>query len=99
MINSILQGIMSLIINLVSILLKPIDSLISTVLPDLDSAFTAIGQFLGLCGNGLGWVVSLSGLSSECISLIVMYFIFKLTAPLLFSTIKLAISWYNKLKP
>lgn len=99
MINAILKGIISLIIGLVSLILTPIDNLILTVLPNLSNALTAVGNFLNLISNGIGWAVSLTGLSNEALSLIVMYFTFKLTAPMLFYMIKLALSWYNKLKP
>ena len=99
MINAILKGIISLIIGLVSLILTPIDNLILTALPDLSNALTAVGNFLNLISNGIGWAVSLTGLSDEALSLIVMYFTFKLTAPMLFYMIKLALSWYNKLKP
>ena len=99
MINSILKGIISLIIGLVSLILTPIDNLILKALPDLSNALTAVGNFLNLISNGIGWAVSLTGLSNEALSLIVMYFTFKLTAPMLFYMIKLALSWYNKLKP
>lgn len=99
MINAILKGIISLIIGLVSLILTPIDNLILTALPNLSNALTAVGNFLNLISNGIGWAVSLTGLSNEALSLIVMYFTFKLTAPMLFYMIKLALSWYNKLKP
>ena len=99
MINAILKGIISLIIGLVSLILTPIDNLILTALPNLSNALTAVGNFLNLISNGIGWAVSLTGLSNETLSLIVMYFTFKLTAPMLFYMIKLALSWYNKLKP
>lgn len=99
MINAILTGIINLIISLVSLILLPIDALILSILPDLSNAFTAIGSFLNLISTGLGWAVSLTGLSSATISLIVSYWTFTLTAPMLFYMIKLALSWYNKLKP
>ena len=99
MIRAILSGIIKLIISLVSLLLSPIDLLIQGVLPELSNAFTAIGNFLNIISSSIGWAVSLSGLSSSAISLIVAYFVFKLTAPMLFYMIKLALSWYNKLKP
>lgn len=99
MINSILTGIINLIISLVSLILLPIDALILSILPDLSNAFTAIGSFLNLISSGIGWAVSLTGLSSATISLIVSYWTFTLTAPMLFYMIKLALSWYNKLKP
>lgn len=99
MINSILKGIIGLIVGLVSLILTPIDNLILSVLPDLSNALTAVGSFLNVISGGVGWVISATGLSTETISLIVLYFTFKLSAPMLFYMIKLALSWYNKLKP
>lgn len=99
MINSILMGIIQLIVGLISYILTPIDNLITSALPDLSNALTSIGSFLTIATSCIGWVISLFGLSSDVISLIVLYFGFKLTAPLLFYFIKLALSWYNRLKP
>lgn len=99
MINALLTGIFKLIIGLVSIILSPIDTLITNALPSLDNALTAVANFFNYIGSSIGWVISLTGLSSETLSLIVLYFSFKLTAPMLFYMIKLALSWYNKLKP
>lgn len=99
MINAILKGIFKLVTSLVGVLLTPIDNLISTSLPDLQTGLNAIGEFLSLATSSVGWVLSVFGLSSECLSLIVLYFTFKLTVPLTISTIKSAIRWYDKLKP
>lgn len=98
MINAIVNGIMSLIMSLVNVILSPIDLLISQFLPGLDNAFTAIASMLNYASQYLGWVIDLTGLSSETISLIVLFYTFKLTVPLLISTIKLAVKWYNALK-
>lgn len=99
MINALLSGIINLIIGLVNIILSPIDSMITTLLPDLSTAFSSIGGFLNLATQSIGWVISLTGISRTAISLIIMYYGFKLTVPLVFYFIKLALSWYNKLKP
>lgn len=99
MINKLLMGIIKLIVSLVSVILTPIDNLIQSALPQLSDALTAVGNFLNLISNGLGWVISLTGLSSNAISLLVAYYVFILTAPMLFYMIKLALSWYNRLKP
>lgn len=98
MINTILNGIFNLVIGLVNTILSPIDNIIISKIPVLDTAFNAIGSFLELCTSSIGWVLSCFGLSSSCISLIITYFVFKLSVPILFSTIKLAIKWYNSLK-
>lgn len=99
MINKILLGIIKLIVSLVSVILTPFDNLIQSALPQLSEAFTAIGSFLNIISSGLGWAISLTGLSSNAISLLVAYWVFTLTAPMLFYMIKLALAWYNRLKP
>lgn len=99
MINALLSGIINLIISLVNTILSPIDSMISSLLPNLSTAFGAIGGFLNLCVSSIGWVISLTGISQTAISLVIMYYGFKLTVPIVFYFIKLALSWYNKLKP
>ena len=99
MINAILSGIINLIISLVNVILLPFDNLIQTALPDLSNAFSSIGQFLNIATQSIGWCISLTGLSTTALSLIIAYYGFKLTAPFLFYMIKLALSWYNRLKP
>lgn len=99
MINAILTGIFNLVISLVNVILTPIDTLIASSLPDLANAISAIGQLFATIGTSIGWAISLTGISSECISLIVTYYIFKLTVPIAFSLVKSALAWYNKLKP
>ena len=99
MINAILKGIFKLVISLVNILLTPIDAIITAALPSLATALTGIASFLTLITSSIGWVLSVFGLSSECLSLIVVYFTFKLSVPIVVYSIKLAIRWYDKLKP
>lgn len=99
MINAILQGIMSLIIGLVSILLAPIDLAISAALPDLSSAISSVGSYFSLALQNIGFAISVTGLSSTAISIIVLYYTFKLTLPVTFYLVKLAIKWYDKIKP
>lgn len=98
MINAILTGVFNVIISLVSVILSPIDNLIVSYLPDLANGISAIGQLFATIGTSIGWAISLTGISSECIALIVTYYVFKLTVPMFFYLIKLALAWYNKLK-
>lgn len=99
MINAILAGIITLITNLTNTLLLPIDAAITSYLPALSNAFTAIGNFLNICVSCIGWVISLLGLNANVISLIVIYYGFALTVPAIVYVVKLAIKWYNALKP
>ena len=96
--SNLLLGVVNFIVGFISLLLVPIDNLILSLLPDLSHALTAIGSYLNVISQGLGWAISLSGLSSATISLIITYYVFKLTAPISFYLIKLAVAWYNKLK-
>lgn len=99
MIGKILMGIMKLIIKLVSVLLSPIDNLITSSLPTLSNGLTAFNSLIDYALNFIGYVVDASGLSSTAISLIILYYGFVLVVPLAVYTIKLAIKWYNALKP
>lgn len=99
MIGKILSGIMNLIIGLINLLLYPIDALIESALPSLSSALSAVGSFLNVALQSIGWVISVTGISSSVISLVVAYYVFKLTVPMLFYLIKLVLAWYNRLKP
>lgn len=99
MIGKILTGIMSLIIGLVNVLLSPIDLLIQNALPDVSSALTAFNSLIDYVINFLGFCVDATGLSSTAISLIIIYYSFSLVVPLTVYTVKLAIKWYNALKP
>lgn len=99
MIGKILSGIFKFFTIVISALLSPIDNLITSALPDLSNALNAVSAFFQLALRSIGWVISLSGLSSNVIGLIVAYFAFKLTAPMLFYFIKLVLAWYNRLKP
>lgn len=99
MINKLLMGIFKIIISLVNLLLTPIDTLISQFLPGLDNAFTMVGNLVQQLCNIIPWVMSWLGVSSIVISLLVSYLTFKMSVPIVVHTVKLAIKWYDKLKP
>lgn len=98
MINAIIQGIFKLIMGLVDVVLKPIDLLIESVLPDVSQGLYFIGQLFDIVGKGLSWAVNASGLHSGILSFLVLFMTFKLTVPVTVSAIKKAIKWYNALK-
>lgn len=98
MINAIITGIFKIVTNLVATILKPFDLIITSFIPEIGSVTNAIGSVLDVMQTGLGWAISVTGLSPDCISLIVAYFVFKVTLPLSVYVIKTAVSWYNSLK-
>lgn len=99
MINKLLMGVFKIIISLVSLLLTPIDNLIAQFLPGLDDAFTMIGNLVQQLCNVVPWVMSWMGVSTIVVSLLVSYLTFKMSVPIVVHTIKLALKWYDKLKP
>lgn len=99
MIGKILMGIMSLIISLVNVLLAPIDALIASALPDLSAGLTAVNSMLDYAATYFTYLVDMTLLGQTAINLIIAYYTFVLTLPLGVATVKLAIKWYDKLKP
>lgn len=98
MINAIITGIFKILIKLISILLTPIDSLITSLLPDVSLALNSIGGFLSQGFSLIGWGISALGIPQTAISILILYYGVKLTVPLAMYLIKLAIRWYNSLK-
>ena len=98
MINAILTGVFNVIIALVNIILSPIDLAIAAALPELDEALSAVADMFDVVNNVTGYVISASGLSDIAIDLVIAYWVFALTVPLTFNSIKLALKWYNNLK-
>lgn len=95
-----MSALMGLVIKLVNVLLTPINLIISQLLPqEITDGLNSIGGFFQTISNGIGWVVSASGIPQAAIAIIVATMVFKLTVPLLVHATKLAIKWYDKLKP
>lgn len=99
MINAILKGIISLVIGLVNLLLTPIDLAISTALPSVADALDMVASFFQWVTNLIPWGISWFGMNRVVITLFVAYMTFELSVPLIVHTAKLAIKWYDKLKP
>lgn len=99
MIRAILKGIFKLVISLVSVLLTPIDSLINSAFPAIANGIFYLDLFLTYIGNLIPWILSWFHLPNAFLTLVVGYMTFKLTLPLAVHTIKLAIKWYNAIKP
>lgn len=91
--------LLSALFFIVNILLYPLNALITTFLPDFNAMLLAISNYLNLVFTYIGWAISVSGLPALVISLIVAFYTFLLTFPLIEWTFKTIVSWYNHLKP
>lgn len=98
MIKVIINGIISLVIGLVSIILAPIDLLINQFMPNLSNAFSLINDFFETIGNIVPFVISYTGIKTEVLTICIDLIVFIYTVPYLVHAIKQAIKWYNSLK-
>lgn len=98
MIKAVINGVMTLVIALVNIILSPIDLLIGQYLPGLSEAFSTINQFFETIGDIVPFCLSYFGIKPAVLSICVDLLVFIYTMPYLVHAIKLAIKWYNSLK-
>lgn len=98
-VNVILKGFLNLVILFAKIILLPVDALLNSLLPETELLFSAVNSMFDTLEPVLGFVVSLSGLSTTAISFLIIYYTFSLTAPLAIHSIKFIVKWYNVLKP
>ena len=99
MIGAILSGIFKLIISLTTFLLSPIDAIITATLPSLDNALNAFNSLIDYIITIIGYAIDASGLSDLSIGIVVAYWTFVIGGTFSVSVVKLALKWYNTLKP
>lgn len=87
------------IVYLIGLILAPIDALITNYLPALGTMLSNVGSFISLIFSYIGWAVSVSGIPTIMITVIITYYVFILTIPMAVYFIKLVIHWYHVLKP
>lgn len=101
--SNILTGVLNFlfdtVISLCYGLLSPVNNIISKYLPGVDYILTKIGSFFTYISNIIPWAISYFGLDSALLSLVVSYYVFVITVSILLYVIKLAIKWWNALKP
>lgn len=98
MISDLLQNILLLIATGLNFLLSPIDNLISTYVPQLDTALTYISAFFSHLIMHVPIVCSFTGLTDEILSIIIVGFLAPTLISIIAFPIKLGIKWFNMLK-
>lgn len=99
MINAILNGLLSFISSLIQIVLAPINSIIASSFPDLSTGLSFITALFNVIGRVLGWVIDLSCIPAETISILTLTLISRYSLRHLVHGVKLALNWYRKLMP
>lgn len=98
MINAIVNGIFSLIINLFNVLLSPIISAITVLFPDINTYFSYINTFLNYALTYVSTILDLFLIPRSALVLLFDYFIICYSIYLLSISIKFGITIYNKFK-
>jgi len=97
--NSFIQFVLNFVFLIVNLIMIPIDLLIAGLIPDLTDGFTHVANFLQLIFQSIGWAISVSGIPTFALNMIIALVIFKLTVPFPVWLIKLGLKWYKTLKP
>lgn len=99
MINGILNGILNFVFGLISILLTPIDTLISSSFPSFTQILTDFGNFITQILGVIPWVLSWFNIPVALLAFVAYYAISKITVSIVVHEIKLILAWYRKLVP
>ena len=99
MINAILNGILDFVFSLISILLSPIDALISSTIPSFSQVLTDFGSFISTILGFIPWILSWFNIPIALLTFVAYYFIAKLSISIVVHEIKVALAWYRKLVP
>lgn len=97
MIDSIFQGLISFLQNLIDLLLSPINSIIVSIFPTYDQAIITINQMLYYISQPINFLLDASFIFDFTWTYIVTSLIFKVTAKILIYPIKLIINWWSSL--
>lgn len=97
--NSIIISILDIVTNLVSLIIAPINALIISYFPNLNTILSAIDDYLELTSSSFSYSLSLIMLSPTVWAIIIAFYVVRLTLPLSLYVIKLILNWYDKLKP
>lgn len=99
MIGKILNGVLQFVINTVTLLLTPIDNLITTNFPSLDNALSSINSFINYIISVIGYAIDASCLTDVVLLLVVGYYSFTIVLSVSTYVIKLILKWYKALVP
>lgn len=99
MVSKLIYAILKLIVKVASILLLPLEAIVTGTFPDFSSALVKLTEYMSLPFSVMGWVFELVHIPSICISLIVGAFVYKYAILGTVRTVKYAITLYQRFKP
>ena len=95
----IVNAILSFSMGIIHNLLSPIDSLISSHLPNLEYALSQVASFFNWLVQFVNWALSFLPLSTNTWNFIIATLIFRYTIPILVDAVKMIVKWWHYLVP
>lgn len=99
MINSLLTGLISFIVNCISLFTSPINSLISQYIPSFSTVLSTVNNFVSWLTKFVLYIASWVNFDGATWTFIVACASFLFLVPLLAHSIKLILRWYRMLMP
>lgn len=99
MTGALLTGLINFVINLVSVILLPLDTALNNLLPSFSNALTLFGNFIDNILNIIPWVLSWFHIPYELLVFVCGYIVAKSTISLMVHELKIALAWYRKIMP
>lgn len=94
----ILTFIMSVLFTIINVLLIPIDAIINALIPNFGQLSTSIVNFFNLALTYIGNAMSMLGINSVVVGMLIAFWTFKLTAPVGMWLLKLIFKWWHAVK-
>lgn len=99
MLNALISGLFGLIAKLGDIIISPLVSAISILIPDFTSFYSSILSFINYGFNYIGWIYKALCIPKSCMSIVYTVAIVSLSLTVLTRTYRLIVKIYNTFKP
>lgn len=96
-ISGIFTLVMAFVSSLVSLILYPFGLIVQTVMPDLDEALTALGQYFEYAGTYIAWLLDALAIPGIVVTMVAAYYLFVFTTTFGAWSIKLILKWKKAL--
>lgn len=98
MINAIINGVLSFVSGLLSLILAPIDVLIETAIPSFADVLDSFGSFIDQILGIIPWVLSWFNIPMALLTMTLVWLISKIGLLLATHTTKIILAWWRTLK-
>lgn len=99
MLNALITGIFQLIAKLGDIIISPLVSAISVLIPDFTNFYNSIITFINYGFNYIGWFYKALCIPRNCMTIVYTVAVVSLSLTVLTRTYRLIVKIYNTFKP